>query len=182
MKSKGRIPEILFLVFMLFLCGVIIASGTGKLPYIFGYRVLKVISSSMQPTIQDGTCIVIQKVDTKDIQVGDIITFVSDAPDIEGYLNTHRVSNIIRDGESGELLYITKGDAYEVEDDYSVEASQIVGRYVGALPFGNVIYQLTMFLSNRTNYFVVIMIPLLLCCLSYIRQLWKALSQKKKDM
>lgn len=181
MKEKGRIPEIIFLLFMLFLCGMIIASGTGKVSYVFGYRVLKVISSSMQPTIQDGTCIIIRKISPDEIKEGDIITFVADAPDIEGYLNTHRVSRIIQDAESGETLYITKGDAYEEEDDYPVEASQIVGKYVKTLPFGNFVYQLTMFLSNRTNYFVVVMIPLLLCCVSYIRQLWKALSKEKKD-
>lgn len=181
MKYKGRILEIIFLLFMLFLCGVIIVSGTGKVPYVFGYRVLKVISSSMQPTIEDGTCVVIRQVDPEEIQVGDIITFVADAPDIKGYLNTHRVSRIIQDAEKGETLFITKGDAYEEEDDYPVEASQIVGRYVQTLPFGKEIYQFTMFLSDRTNYFVVIMIPLLLCCVSYIRQLWKALSKEKKD-
>ena len=77
MKKLINAIEILFIVVMIVLCGMVFMAGNGKVPYIFGYRVLQVISDSMTPTINDETCIVIRKVDEDDIKVGDIITFVS---------------------------------------------------------------------------------------------------------
>lgn len=174
-KWLGRTVEILFLAGMLVLCGVTFAAGQGKVPYIFGYRILKVVSDSMQPAIQDRTCIFVKKVTEQELQVGDIITFVSEAPDIRGYYNTHRIDEIVEDAESGETLFLTKGDAREQQDEYPVSFDQVIGVYTGKVPFGDWIFRGTVFLMNRNNYFVLVILPLMLCCLSYIRQLYQAL-------
>lgn len=181
MRKLARISEISILVIMIFLCVLVLFAGSGKMPYIFGYRVLQVLSGSMQPTISDETCIVIKKVDEDEIKTGDIITFVSESPDIYGYLNTHRVHDIIADSESGEKLFITKGDAYEKQDDYPVSYNQIKGRYVGELPFGRVIFKGIRFLSDRDHYFLIVILPLSLCCVSYVKQLFEALTGKQKE-
>lgn len=181
MRKLARISEILILVIMVFLCVLVLFAGSGKMPYIFGYRVLQVLSGSMQPTISDETCIVIKKVNEDEIKTGDIITFVSESPDIYGYLNTHRVHDIIADSESGEKLFITKGDAYEEPDDYPVSYNQIKGRYVGELPFGRVIFKGIRFLSDRDHYFLIVILPLSLCCVSYVKQLFEALTGKQKE-
>lgn len=181
MRKLARISEISILVIMIFLCVLVLFAGSGKMPYIFGYRVLQVLSGSMQPTISDETCIVIKKVNEDEIKTGDIITFVSESPDIYGYLNTHRVHDIIADSESGEKLFITKGDAYEKPDDYPVSYNQIKGRYVGELPFGRVIFKGIRFLSDRDHYFLIVILPLSLCCVSYVKQLFEALTGKQKE-
>ena len=181
MKRAVKILEILFLIGMLLMCGAVILAGNGKIPYIFGYRILQVVSDSMQPTISDETCIAIKQVKKEEIHVGDIITFVSDAPDIRGYLNTHRVHEIIQDTESGETLFITKGDACIAPDEYPVEYEQIVGKYTGELPFGKWVYRGIIFLTDRTHYFIVVIVPLLFCCMSYFKQLIAALLGKEKD-
>lgn len=181
MKRIVNVLEILFLVLMVGLCGVVFMAGNGKVPYIFGYRILQVISNSMSPTIGSETCIVIKQVEPEEIQVGDIITFTSEAPEIRGYLNTHRVYDIKTDAETGETIYITKGDAYELPDSYPVEYEQIAGRYVGELPFGRQLFKGIRFLADRNNYFVVVILPLFFCFASYAKQLMNAVFKKEKD-
>lgn len=181
MKRIVKVLEVLFLVLMIALCVVVFMAGNGKVPYIFGYRVLQVVSDSMHPTIDDETCILIKKVEQEDIQVGDIITFVSEAPEIRGYLNTHRVYEIRNNEETGETLYITKGDAYELPDVYPVQYEQIAGRYVGELPFGELLYKAIRFLADRNNYFIIIILPLFFCFASYAKDLMNALFNKGKS-
>lgn len=181
MKRLVNVLEILFLVAMILLCGVVFMAGNGKIPYVFGYRVLQVISDSMVPTIEDETCIVIKKVEQKDIEMGDIITFVSEAPEIKGYLNTHRVHEIRVDEETGKTYYITKGDAYESADIYPVEYEQVAGEYVGELPFGKLLFKGIRFLADRNNYFIVVILPLFFCFMSYAKQFFNAVFKKEKD-
>lgn len=183
MKRLAHILELLSLLGMLLLCSVIISAGTGRVPYLFGYRILKVVSGSMQPVIRDGTCILIKRAAQEEIGIGDIITFVSDDPSIRGCLNTHRVYDIREDAKTGRLSYITKGDAVSEPDSYPVDFEDIQGIYIREIPFGSWIFNMLLFLSDRTHYFVVVILPLLLCCLSYIRDLIKALSgrEEKED-
>lgn len=181
MKRVAKVLEVLFLVMMILVCIVIFMAGNGNVPYIFGYRVLQVMTDSMSPTISDQTCIVIRKVEQEEIEVGDIITFTSQAPDIKGYLNTHRVYDIVEDSVSGETLYITMGDAVTEPDAYPVRYEDIAGEYVRELPFGRQLYRMIHFLSDQVNYFVVVMLPLFICFMSYLRQLFKVLFSKEKD-
>lgn len=184
MKYVVNILEVLFFVVMIGLCVLVFMAGNGKVPYIFGYRVLQVISDSMTPTIEDETCIVIRKVDKEDIKVGDIITFVSEAADIKGYLNTHRVHEIKQDEKTGETIYITKGDAYDLPDSKPVQYEQVAGRYVGELPLGKQLFKGIRFLADRNNYFIIVILPLFFCFMSYAKDLYNALfdrdSSKKK--
>ena len=184
MKKLINAIEILFIVVMIVLCGMVFMAGNGKVPYIFGYRVLQVISDSMTPTINDETCIVIRKVDEDDIKVGDIITFVSEAADIKGYLNTHRVHEIKTDDATGEKIFITKGDAYELPDSKPVSYDQVAGRYVGKLPFGVQLFKAIRFLADRNNYFIIVILPLFFCFASYAKDLYNAIFKRessKKD-
>ena len=82
----------------------------------------------MEPTINAGDYLVAKKVKSDDIKVGDIITFV------EGnIIITHRVSGIINN-QYEEIMFITKGDGNNVEDDISIMSENIVGKYVFKIP------------------------------------------------
>lgn len=180
MKRLAAFLEILFLIAMLLLCGLIISAGRGKVPYVFGYRVLKVVSGSMRPAIPNGTCILIKKPVPGGISVGDIITFVSDDPEIQGFYNTHRVVEITENTD-GTPIYITQGDAYDTPDPYPVYEEDIVGIYQRELPFGRQMFRAIRFITDRTNYFILVIVPLLLCCLSYLKQLFRALRGEEKE-
>jgi len=181
MKRLAAFFEGLFLVIMILMCVVIYMAGQGKVPYIFGYRVLQVVTDSMEPTIKGETCIIIEEVEQEEIQLGDIITFVSTSPRIRGFLNTHRVCEIKMDEENGVPYYITIGDASSTPDPYPVYFAQVKGRYVRELPYGDLLYRAIRFLSDQVNYFIIVILPLFLCCMSYVRQLFKALFSKEED-
>lgn len=182
MKRLADILEIVLLVIMLGMCAVVLMAGQGNVPYIFGYRVMQVISDSMRPTISAETCIVIEKIDDiSEIKIGDVITFISEDPRIEGYYNTHRVYDIITDAETGETLLQTKGDAHETPDAQLVSFDQVAGRYVGELPFGEYLYRGIIFLTDRVNYFIVVIAPLFVCFMSYFKQLLVALFKPARE-
>lgn len=182
MKRLADIFEIILLIIMLGMCAVVLMAGQGNVPYIFGHRVMQVISDSMRPTISAETCIVIEKVDDiHEIEIGDVITFVSEDPRIEGYYNTHRVDDIITDSETGEILLQTKGDAYDTPDANLVGFDQVAGRYVGELPFGKYLYKGIIFLTDRVNYFIVVIAPLFICFMSYFKQLLVALFKPARE-
>lgn len=91
------LKKIVLAVFIVVICLVIVSMAEGKHPKFFGYQVLRVLTSSMQPTISENTCIIIKEVEEEELQVGDIITFVSEDSEIYGYYNTHRIYDIVEE-------------------------------------------------------------------------------------
>ena len=73
----------------------------------FGFRIFKVATGSMEPTLSINSIIVVKKTD--DLNIGDIITF----QDSRGY-TTHRIV------EMNEDSITTKGDANNVKDTLKI--------------------------------------------------------------
>jgi signal peptidase I len=119
---------LLFLV----LVNIIGAKMSGKVPSIFGYSVINIVSGSMEDTISEDSYILIKEADPDDIKRGDIICFYSRDPAIYGALNTHRVVEdpITADGKTE---FVTKGDANPVNDKVTVRGEDLVGIYVKRL-------------------------------------------------
>lgn len=163
------IRKILFAVMILVICFIILCMAQGEHPKFFGYQIFRVLTSSMQPTITENTCIIMKEVSQEELKVGDIITFVSEDPRIYGYYNTHRIHEIIE--KNGETLYITKGDASGKPDELAVSFSQVAGKYVGEMPAGRALGELFVLLSDSKIYFLFIMLPLVICLLTYLWQI-----------
>lgn len=85
---------------------------------LFGYSLYRVNSGSMEPTLEIGDEIIIQKTD--DYQVGDIVSYLVDGKNTV----THRIISIEDD------IIVAKGDANDVPDD-PVHRENIIGKYVG---------------------------------------------------
>ena len=129
-KKSVPVFGIIFAIIFIFLVGVaaksIVAKKNGEINFFFNkYAVLYVLSGSMEPVIPTGSYIIIEKTDVSQIQQGDVISFYSDDPAIEGGLNTHRVIEVL-DGE-----YVTKGDNVSIKDEYTAKVDKVVGEYVG---------------------------------------------------
>ena len=168
-KFLSILRDIGFVIFVVAICGMIFIMSTGKHFTIAGYQVLRVLTSSMEPAIAENTCIIIKEYPVEQLKVGDIITFTSDDPQIQGYYNTHRIHEIVE--ENGETLYITKGDATDAIDAYPVHQDQVAGILVRELPGGRMIGKAFVALSDNKIYFLVVMLPLTLCLLSYFWQI-----------
>ncbi len=110
---------------------VLAKKAHGKVPKIFGYTVLQIVSGSMEKEIPAGAYILVKEVDADEIEIEDVISFYSSDPSILGYPNTHRVVGIL-EGEQG-LEFVTRGDANATPDAYTVKEAKLIGRYVKTL-------------------------------------------------
>ena len=100
----------------------------GEVPTLGGYSFMRTLTGSMEPAIPVHSFLITDDVDPESLQVGDIITFRSTEPNLEGALNTHRITSVYE--ENGQLMFRTKGDANAVEDSEPVAAVNVVGKVV----------------------------------------------------
>jgi signal peptidase len=128
-----------------------------ELPDVFGYFPMVVLSESMIPKIQAGDLVLYEKKSPNQVDVGDIIVFYDPADTNHLSLVTHRIMEV--EDENGSLTYITKGDANNVEDQYPVPESEMIGIYKARIPkLGNAI----LFLQTTKGMLICIVIPLCL--------------------
>ena len=95
-----------------------------------GYKPVAVYSGSMRPTIPIGGLVLDRAIPSKDVRVGDVITF-SD-PYVKGRLVTHRVIHILQTPHG--LAYRTKGDANPGRDPWTIRLTGQVGRISFGVP------------------------------------------------
>lgn len=126
-KLFGKILFYTFFVAVLLLVvGMFISKISNRVFFIGNRATIWVMSDSMEDQIPEQSYIVIRKADAADVKVGEVITFYSDDPVLQGQLNTHRVVEISDDGSR---YFTTKGDNNLVEDKYPVRAEAVVGVY-----------------------------------------------------
>ena len=132
-------------------------NGTASL---LGYIPLTVESDSMKPTFKKGDLIISKEIDDiNSLKKGDVITFWTL---IEGkkVKNTHRIAEVLND--NGSVGFITRGDANNVDDTYTVYAGEIGG-------FGKVMD----FLRTKTGFFICILLPI---ALFFLFELYKLIA------
>ena len=130
-KIWQGIGSVLFYVVLISLILVILtvinAKKNGEVPNIFGYKLLEILSGSMEPTIEEGSLILIKETPKDKIENSDIITFR-----YEGTNNivTHRIVKVIKDGEE----FITRGDANNADDPRIIKYSEVEGVVKSSIP------------------------------------------------
>lgn len=98
---------------------------------VVGLQTYAVVSGSMEPDYPVGSLLYVKSVDYKQLEVGDVITFMID----EDTVATHRIIEIITDDEDPEVLrFRTKGDNNRVEDGTPVHYKNIIGTPVFCIP------------------------------------------------
>lgn len=126
-NPRGRVFSAIWRVMLILLAVILAVSACtlaydkfvkkSKIPSVFGYSVLIVVSPSMTGAIEAGDAIIIKKSDS--YAVGDVITYF---PEDESFSVTHRIVRM-----EGDKFY-TKGDANQSEDSDPVLMEQIVGK------------------------------------------------------
>ena len=99
------------------------------IPSALGYRVMVVISGSMEPKIHVGDAVLVRPAVPTNIAVGDTITF---QPFGTMELKTHRVIAIER--REGHLYFQTKGDANATPDPDFADSDTVLGTVSLRLP------------------------------------------------
>ena len=108
------------------------AKINGRVPSVFGYSVINIISSSMEDEIPTGSYILIKRTDPEDVKKDDVICFYSRDPQIYGIPNTHRVIEDPIITENG-IEFVTKGDANPGPDPVNARGEDLIGVYVEGL-------------------------------------------------
>ena len=155
--NAAAIALILVSVFVLL---SVVLTPAGQVPQVLGYSVFRVMTGSMEPEIRSDSLLVVKKTPPEEIAPGDVISFFSPDPALEGAVNTHRVVRIEK--ENGIIRFITKGDANLIEDTYPVEESALVGKAVfKSYGLGKAVS----LLSNPLVFGVIVLLPLLIILL-----------------
>lgn len=98
-------------------------------PLAFGAHSFAVMSGSMAPAIDTGDVVVVSPLSPAEARPGEVVTFQD--PD-GSRLITHRVRGVSRRGDS--VRFITRGDANDKGERWSVPASGEIARVAYRLP------------------------------------------------
>jgi signal peptidase I len=113
----------------LLIAGVVILLSVG-VGALLGFRALVVRSGSMAPAIRSGDVVVTRLVRPSSVEPGDVVTFRD--PSRHGDLVTHRVVQVRREGDR--LAFVTRGDANNGEERWSISPDGTVGTAAFRVP------------------------------------------------
>ena len=108
-------------------CGLVALVTVPRLAGVTPYTVL---SGSMQPALGVGDVVLSERRSPLSVRPGDVVTFPD--PSRHGELVTHRVESMERRGPM--VAFVTKGDANDVAEDWSVPANGRIGRAAVSVP------------------------------------------------
>ena len=134
---------------------VVLLTKPGKPPSIGGFTLLRITTGSMAPTYEVDTLLLVQKTEPSSICKGDVISFYSADPMLDGAVNTHRVTEIQKNGD--QYVYTTRGDGNNIEDPYPVESGQLVGKVIWS---SVILGKIARLVSNPLIFIPVILVPL----------------------
>jgi signal peptidase I len=126
MKQILKIIYSVFVAFIVLVAALLIVS---VLPITGNFKVLTVISGSMEPAIKLGSVVVVKP--AAEYKVGDVITF-GPYSKIKPP-TTHRIYEIKSIG--GQPAYVTKGDANNAPDARGIQSTDIVGKVLFDVPY-----------------------------------------------
>lgn len=173
-KVVSRIGSVLiFLIFglSLFVFITVLVNWGSGVPSFYGYSFLSVTTPSMDPLYPVGSVVITKKGDTKDLAVGDVISFYSEDSAIYGKPNTHRILEI-RTNASNKTYFITKGDNNPIADYYTVDEDKVIGKVQSSI--GSV-GKLLAKVKNRYVLFFLLIVPLSAVMFFEVRHLKKVL-------
>lgn len=116
-----------------------------------------IISQSMEPTIKVNDVVIAHKALPSSIEIGDIITFVSNDSLSYGKIITHRVVGKDQDSE-GRWRFRTKGDNNNTADNWIVPETHILGSVMFKIPQLGYVQQ---FLATSYGWLIAIVLPCL---------------------
>ncbi|KGX86117.1 signal peptidase [Pontibacillus litoralis JSM 072002] len=164
------VTVMLYSLLIVMMLVVVVSKASGGEPSFMGYKVMSVLSGSMEPTFQTGSIIAIDPKEAEHIyDKGDIITFKKE----EGILVTHRITAV--NGKGDTVTYETKGDNNDAADTEPVRTENVVGEYTDfTIPY--VGYFLS-FANSNLGTLLLMLIPGILLLIYSGVTIWQAFSQ-----
>lgn len=164
MKTLNIILDIIIIFILIISILIVTLSLTSKssgVPNIFGIAPLSVQSDSMEPEFSQGD-LIFSKVSTDSadtFEVGDVVSFYDNIGGMQE-INTHRISRMETDSESGITYIYTKGDNAPEEDIVKKTNLDILAKYTGKKIGG--LGGILSFLRTQLGFFLCILLPMFL--------------------
>lgn len=135
-----------------------------------------VLTGSMLPAIQVRDVVITKKVDAKDLNEGDVITFASSDSRFLGTIITHRIIKKNPKTDKEGYTFQTRGDNNNVADSALVTENNIYGKVILKIPKLGYLQE---FLATDSGWIIAILIPCLGVISYDIVKLAKGLKRKK---
>ena len=137
-----------------------------SLPRFAGVHAFTELTGSMRPVLKPGDVVLVKNMPAREAKVGQVVTFQD--PANRKRLLTHRVRSITV--KYGSAKFVTKGDANDASERWSVDADGQVGRLTHRIPLlGYALVQL----SRRTSALLFITLPSILLGIIELRRIWR---------
>jgi signal peptidase len=165
--------KVIYYVVIAFIVAVALLLIVSILPITGNYKIMTVISGSMEPSIKMGSVVMVKPV--ADYKIGDVITFgpysKTKAP------TTHRIQDIkIVDSQP---VYITKGDVNNAPDAREIKKSDIVGKVLFDVPYLGYAVD---FAKKPLGFALLIIIPALVIIGDEVKKIINEVKSKKKNI
>ena len=171
-----NILSVLIIVAAVTVLCIVLMTKPGKPPNIFGYTALRVATGSMEPTYGVDTLILVKETEPSEIREGDVISFYSSDPALDGAVNTHRVIEVTKDEDN--YIYVTQGDANNVPDMYDVNSKYLIGKVVAS---SLIVGKLSRLCANPLIFVPVILIPLAIMLITNVVHTYRLAKKIAKE-
>ena len=136
-----------------------------------------IVSPSMNPVIKVYDVVVnIKPSGPEDIEIGDIITYVSTNSTSEGMTITHRVVAITK-AENGNYEYQTQGDNNSEPDGVLVTYDNVIGKEIMIIPK---LGKIQFLLANKKSWLLLLLIPVMIFVFKDIYDLIELFGLRRK--
>jgi len=166
LKTMGYIfIGLVGLIFLLIVISLIPLPGN--------YKVLSVLSGSMEPAIKTGSIVFVKPVGN--YKVNDVITFPGSGTDAQPI--THRIVEA-KEAE-GTILYKVKGDANDAADWQAVPREEVTGKVFFSIPYFG---YLLSFAKQPIGFILLIWVPVIMIIWEQIGKIRKELKTAPKNL
>jgi signal peptidase len=167
----SKIFKSIYYIFIALVVAVALLLIVSTFPIAGNFKVLTVISGSMEPAIGTGSVVVVKP--ESDYKIGDVITFgpysKTKAP------TTHRIHDI--KVVEGQVVYITKGDANNAPDPREIQKKDVVGKVLFSVPLvGYIVY----FAKQPLGLALIIIVPAVIIIFDEIKNIYGEIKRKHK--
>ena len=121
------LEQILIILCVILTIIIVMQKVTNNNKTIFGYRIFRVITGSMEPAYDVGTVIISKQMSANEIKVGDDIVYLGEYGEYSGKIIMHEVIAIDKDENGNNVNFHAKGLHNSSVEDPQIKANQIFG-------------------------------------------------------
>lgn len=165
--------KVAYYLIVVIIAAVAITILISVLPITNNIKILEVLSGSMEPAIHTGSIVLAKP--AANYRIGDVITFGQIGKDQTP--TTHRIYDIRL--QTGQPVYITKGDANNAPDNAEIAQSEVRGKVILSIPLIGYVIE---FAKKPLGFMLIIIIPAGAIVCDEARKIYVELKKKKEKV